>query len=95
MKHERQWTLAQIHQALVGAGLVVERLGEHPESYWHAFPNLPDGVRRTIPNSFTILARKPGEGSDRVQHENGGDRQDDRGDERDLTRAIAEAGDDE
>ena len=59
VKHERQWTLAQIHQALVGAGLVVERLGEHPESYWHAFPNLPDEVRGTIPNSFTILARKP------------------------------------
>jgi SAM-dependent methyltransferase len=59
MKHEHLWTLAQIHQALVASGLVVERLGEHPEAYWHVFPNLPDEVRRTIPNSFTIVARKP------------------------------------
>ena len=60
IKHERLWTLAQIHQALVDAGLIVERLGEHPESYWPSFLNLRDEVRRTIPNSFTILARKPG-----------------------------------
>jgi SAM-dependent methyltransferase len=59
VKHERQWTLAQIHQALVGAGLIVEQLGEHPESYWDPFPNLPDEIRRTIPNSFTVVARKP------------------------------------
>ena len=58
LKHERLWTLAQIHQALVDAGLIVERLGEHPESYWPSFPNLADGVRRTFPNSFTIVARK-------------------------------------
>jgi SAM-dependent methyltransferase len=59
IKHERLWTLAQLHQALVDAGLIVERLGEHPESYWPAFVNLADDVRRTIPNSFTIVARKP------------------------------------
>ena len=60
IKHERLWTLAQIHQALVDTGLIVERLGEHPESYWPSFLNLRDEVRRTIPNSFTIVARKPG-----------------------------------
>jgi SAM-dependent methyltransferase len=60
IKHERHWTLAQIHQALVDTDLIVERLGEHPESYWPAFPNLTDEVRSTIPNSFTIVSRKPG-----------------------------------
>ncbi len=63
VKHERLWTLSQIHQALVDAGLTIELLGEHPESYWPSFLNLRDEVRRTVPNSFTIIARKPISGS--------------------------------
>jgi SAM-dependent methyltransferase len=59
-KYERLWTLAEVHQALTGAGLAVEHLGEHPEGYWDAFARLParDGAR--VPLSFTLRARKPG-----------------------------------
>ena len=45
---------------LVGAGLTVEHLGEHPDPYWANFPNLPERTRATIPMTFSIMARKPG-----------------------------------
>jgi SAM-dependent methyltransferase len=57
-KYERQWNLGQIVNALVDAGLRVERLEEHPEPFWDQFPNLPPDVVRRIPNSFSLLMRK-------------------------------------
>jgi SAM-dependent methyltransferase len=58
-KHERQWTLAAIVNAVIGAGLRLERLGEHPEPFWNQFPNMPDDTRRRLPNTFSLLAIKP------------------------------------
>lgn len=58
-KHERLWTLADVFQALVATGLVVEHLGEHPDEYWDAFPRLEPSEKAKIPLTFTILARKP------------------------------------
>ena len=58
-KHERLWTLGEIHGAVRDAGLVVERLGEHPDEYWTSFPALPEAEKRKIPLTFTLLARKP------------------------------------
>lgn len=57
-KNERQWTLAQIVNAVIAAGLTVERLGEHPDAYWNQFPHMPDDTRRRLPNTFSLLARK-------------------------------------
>lgn len=59
VKYERLWTLADVHQALADAGLVLERLGEHPETYWETMPNLRPELRGRIPMTFTILARRP------------------------------------
>lgn len=57
-KNERQWTVAAIVNAVIGAGLTIERLGEHPEPYWNQYPNMPDEIRRRLPNTFSLLAKK-------------------------------------
>lgn len=58
-KYERLWPLATIFQALSGAGLVVDYLGEHRESYWEPFPNLQPHLARRIPMTFSLRARRP------------------------------------
>lgn len=57
-KFERLWTLGAIFGALRGAGLAVEHLGEHPETYWNGFPNLAPALRGKIPMTFSLLARR-------------------------------------
>jgi hypothetical protein len=57
---EWQWTLGEIVNVLVSAGLQVRYLAEYPEPFWQ-----PDGVtaaawQGALPNSFALLARKPG-----------------------------------
>ncbi|MES2464131.1 MAG: class I SAM-dependent methyltransferase [Armatimonadota bacterium] len=59
VKYERQWNLGQIVSAVAAAGLRIERLEEHGETYWDQFPQmLPELVGR-LPNTFSLLARKP------------------------------------
>ncbi len=57
--YERQWTIAQITNAVIGAGLRIERLGEHPDPYWQQFPNIPEDLLRRLPQTFSLLASKP------------------------------------
>lgn len=59
-KFERVWAPSAVFEALAGAGLSVERFGEHPDEYFTAFPNIPVEERLKIPHTFSILARKPG-----------------------------------
>lgn len=58
-KYERQWRLGDIVNALIAAGLVVERLEEHPDSYWEMFPSIPPDIVRRLPQTFSLLMRKP------------------------------------
>ena len=58
-KFERLWPLSDIFQALRRAGLTIEYLGEHPESYWDSFPHLKPEYTGRIPMTFSLLARKP------------------------------------
>jgi len=58
-KHERQWTLAAIVNAVIGAGLRIEHLGEYPDPYWKQHPNMPADTERRLPNTFSLLASKP------------------------------------
>lgn len=58
-KYERQWTIAQLVNALIRAGLVMEKLGEHPDPYWDAFPNIPPETLAKLPQTLSILARRP------------------------------------
>lgn len=65
--HEWSHDLSEVVNALVGAGLAIESLGEDPVIDWPAFPGLlpeyegwvlpPDAPR--IPLTFSVVARKP------------------------------------
>ena len=57
-KYERHWTLADILNALIAAGLVFERLEEYPDQYWDQFPNLPKEIADKLPHTFSLLMRK-------------------------------------
>lgn len=59
LKYERLWTLGDILNSLVGAGLRLERFEEHPDRYWNEFPNMPDEVQDRFPHTFSLLMRKP------------------------------------
>ena len=57
-KFERLWPIAQVFQALQRAGLTIEYLGEHPDTYWNCFPHLKPELIGRIPMTFSLLARK-------------------------------------
>jgi len=56
--HYRQWTLSDVINSLIGAGLTIECLMEYPEPFWKQFYDMPDSVLQKLPHSFAILARK-------------------------------------
>jgi SAM-dependent methyltransferase len=56
---EHQWTLGQILNSLVAAGLHLEHFSEHPEPYWDLFPNMPEDLIHRLPHTFALLMRKP------------------------------------
>lgn len=58
-KHERNWPTFRVINALLAAGLVLERFEEHPEDFWDMFPNIPPDIRRRIPQTYSLLMRKP------------------------------------
>lgn len=58
IKHERLWTIGNIIQSLINAGLSIEFFGEHPDEYWSGFPNLKKSDKQKIPMTFSLIARK-------------------------------------
>ncbi|MBS1708692.1 MAG: class I SAM-dependent methyltransferase [Armatimonadetes bacterium] len=59
VKHERQWRIDQIVNACLDAGLVLTKMGEHPEPYWNQFPNIPAEELRRLPQTISLLFTKP------------------------------------
>jgi hypothetical protein len=57
--HEHQWTLGDILNNLVAAGLRLVHFEEYPELFWNQFPNLPDDLRSRLPHTFSLLMQKP------------------------------------
>jgi SAM-dependent methyltransferase len=57
--YERQWGLGEVVSALADAGLVLERLSEHPEHFWPLFPHVPADRLRRLPHTFSLLMRNP------------------------------------
>ena len=57
-KYESQKTFGQIINPLLRAGLRLEKIEEHAETYWDQFPNLPPEVVAKLPNTFSLLMRK-------------------------------------
>ncbi len=59
VKYEMLWKLSDIVNAVVGAGLDLERLEEHPDSFWEMFPNMPKETVGKVPQTLSLLAVKP------------------------------------
>ena len=58
-KFARAWTLGEVVTAIVGAGLRLERLSEHPTDWWGGHGDVREDERGRIPLSFSIVARLP------------------------------------
>lgn len=57
-KFARAWTLGEIITALVGAGLRLERVTEHPTDWWGGHADVREDERGRIPLSFSVVARR-------------------------------------
>jgi SAM-dependent methyltransferase len=57
-KFARSWTLGEVVTALVGAGLRLERLAEHPTDWWSGHGDVRPEESGRIPLSFSVLARR-------------------------------------
>jgi SAM-dependent methyltransferase len=57
-KYESQKTFGQILNPLLQAGLCLEKLEEHAETYWDQYENLSCEVIAKLPNTFSLLMRK-------------------------------------
>ena len=58
-KFERQWTLGQIMNSLIAAGLRLVRFEEHPDQYWEGLPNLPVEIANRLPHTFSLFMSRP------------------------------------
>ena len=56
--HERQWTLGQVINSLLGVGLQLRHFDEYPAPFWGHFPNIPEEILFRLPHTFSILAEK-------------------------------------
>lgn len=59
-KFARAWTLGEVVTALLGAGVRLERLAEHPVDWWGGHGDALPEERGRIPLSFSIVGRGPG-----------------------------------
>ncbi|MGI6366893.1 MAG: class I SAM-dependent methyltransferase [Anaerolineae bacterium] len=57
--YERQWTLGEVVTAVANAGLRIERLVEHPETFWDQWTELDPALLARLPHSFTLIAVQP------------------------------------
>jgi hypothetical protein len=58
LKFARSWTLGEIVTALLGAGLRIERLTEHPVDWWAGHRDVRPEERGRVPLSFSIVATR-------------------------------------
>lgn len=54
----KQWTLSDIINSLISAGMIIERFEEYPTPFWQQFPNMTEEILKRLPHSFAIRARK-------------------------------------
>lgn len=56
---EWQWTLGQVINALISAGMIIDRLDEHPEPFWRPADVQAAAWDGRLPNTFSLLAHRP------------------------------------
>jgi SAM-dependent methyltransferase len=57
-KFARAWTLGEVITALLGSGLRLERVTEHPTDWWGGHRDIRPEELRRIPLSFSVVARR-------------------------------------
>ena len=57
-KFARAWTLGEVITAIVGSGLRLQRVAEHPTDWWSGHLDVRDDERGRIPLSFSVLATR-------------------------------------
>jgi SAM-dependent methyltransferase len=55
-KYARAWTLGEVVTALLGSGLRVERVTEHPVDWWGGHRDVRPQERGRLPLSFSVVA---------------------------------------
>ena len=58
LKFARAWTLGEIVTALLGAGLRLERVAEHPVDWWGGHRDVRPEERGRLPLSFSVVATR-------------------------------------
>ncbi|HEY3334070.1 MAG TPA: class I SAM-dependent methyltransferase [Candidatus Limnocylindrales bacterium] len=58
LKFARAWTLGEIVTALLGAGLRLERVTEHPVDWWAGHRDVLPEERGRLPLSFSVVASR-------------------------------------
>ena len=58
--HDRQWTLGQVINAVIRAGLTITYFNEYPQPFWNQFEAIPADLLRRLPHTYTLMARKNG-----------------------------------
>ena len=56
--HDRQWTLGQILNSLIRAGLRITFFDEYPLPFWNQFPEMAPEMLGRLPHTFSVMARK-------------------------------------
>lgn len=59
MKHERMWRMDEIINTILGSGLRLLKIKEHPDLFWNRFPNMDPVTVRRLPQTVSIWAEKP------------------------------------
>jgi SAM-dependent methyltransferase len=59
--HDRQWTLGDVMNSLLGVGLRLLRFEEHPEPFWDQFKHIPPDTLRRLPHTYSLLMQKEAE----------------------------------
>lgn len=58
-KFARNWTLGEVVTALLGSGLRVETVTEHPVDWWGGHRDVHPAERGRLPLSFSVTAARP------------------------------------
>jgi SAM-dependent methyltransferase len=58
LKFARAWTLGEVITALLGAGLHLERVAEHPIDWWGGHADVRPEDRGRVPLSFSVVGRR-------------------------------------
>jgi SAM-dependent methyltransferase len=59
VKHERNWQIGEVINALLDAKLRLIRFEEHPDSFFDANPKMSPDTTRLVPQTYSLLMQRP------------------------------------